>query len=85
MTPRFPPGDLVALSAVALIGATLMAGLAWAHMSALNAAYGAICGSGAGRLAHCPACYGAIALLLLGLSSLGLAQAARRRPLPAKP
>lgn len=84
MTPRFSPGDLVALSAVALTGATLIAALAWTHMSALHA-YGPICGSGAGRLAHCPACYGAVALLLLGLWSLGLAQAARRRPLPAKP
>ena len=82
MTPRFSPGDLVTLGALALTGAALMTGLAWAHMSALAAAYGPICGSGAG-LAHCPACYGAIALLLLGLSSLGLA--ARRRPLRAKP
>jgi len=85
MTPRFLPGDLVALSVASLTGAALMATLAWAHMSALHAAYGSICGSDASRLAHCPACYGAVALFLLGLSSLGFAQAARRRPLPAKP
>jgi hypothetical protein len=84
MTPRFSPGGVVALSAVALTGATLMAALAWAHMSAFNAAYGAICGSDTGRVAHCPACYGAVVLLLLGLSSLGLAQALRRPPLPAQ-
>jgi len=81
MTPRFPPGGPVALSAVALTGAVVMATMAWAHMSALSAAYGPICGSGAG-LAHCPACYGAVALLLLGLSSLALAT--RRRRLPAR-
>lgn len=82
MTNRFPAGDLVALSAVALTGATLMAALAWVHMSTLNAAYGPICGTGEGRLAHCPACFGAVALLLIGLSSLGLA---RRTVLPANP
>lgn len=81
MPPRFPSGDLIALSAVALTGATLIAAMVWAHMSALDVAYGPICGTGAG-LAHCPACYGAVALLF-GLSSLGLA--ARRRALPAKP
>lgn len=55
MPPRFPSGDLIALSAVALTGATLIAAMAWAHMSALDVAYGPICGTGAG-LAHCPAC-----------------------------
>jgi len=82
MTPRPSPGDLVALSAVALTGAMLMATVASAHMSALHA-YGPICGSAA-DVAHCPACYGAVASLLLGLSALGLARAARR-PLPARP
>jgi len=84
MTPRFPPGDLVALSAASLTGAALMASLAWAHMSALHAAYGTICGSAMGLTAHCPACYAAVALLVLGLTSLTLARTARRRPLPAK-
>jgi len=81
MTARFPPGDPIAVSAVALTGAAVLATLAWAHMSALSAAYGPICGAGAG-LPHCPACYGAVGLLLLGLWSLTLA--ARRRLLPAR-
>ena len=80
MTSRFPPGGLVALSAVALTGGALMAALAWAHMASL-AAYGVICGSAVG-LAHCPACYGAAALFMLGFSALGLAT--RRRPSPAR-
>jgi hypothetical protein len=85
MTPRLLPGDLIALGVALFTGAALTAVLAWAHMSALHAAYGSICGSDASRLAHCPACYGAVALFLLGLSSLGFAKAAGRQPLPAKP
>jgi hypothetical protein len=82
MTPRLAARDLVVLSAVAWTGALLMAALAWAHMAALYAAYGRICGSGAG-LARCSACTGAVALSLLGLWALALA--ARRQTLPAKP
>ncbi len=84
MKPRFPPGDLVVLSAVLLTGAALMASLAWAHMSALRAAYGPVCGSDTGRLAHCPACYAAVALFLLGLTSLALARTMRPQPAPRR-
>ena len=84
MTPRFPPGDLIALSVVSMTGAALMALLAWAQMFVSHAAYGVVCGSQAGLLAHCPACYAAVALLVLGLSSLALAASARRRVLPAR-
>ncbi len=78
MTPRFPLGDLVALSVVSMTGAALMA---WAQMSAFHAAYGFVCGSQAGLLAHCPACYVPVALLASGLSSLAHAASARRRVL----
>ena len=84
MASRFSPGDLFALGAVSITGAALMASLAWAHMQAFKVAYGAVCGSDAGLLTHCLACSAAGALLVLGLASLVLAQAARRRPLPAR-
>jgi hypothetical protein len=73
---------MIALSAVALAGAMLMAALAWLRMSALHA-YGPICGAGA-DVAHCQACYAAVALSMLGLSFLALARAARR-PLATHP
>lgn len=82
MTRRISPGDLIALSVAALTAAMLTAALAWTHMSALHA-YGPICGIGA-DVAHCPACYAAVALLLLGLSSIALARTVRQ-PLPALP
>jgi hypothetical protein len=84
MASRLSPGDLLTLGVVSITGAALMASLAWAHMHAFRLAYGALCGSDAGLLTHCPACYAAAALLVLGLASLALAQAARRRPLPAR-
>lgn len=84
MMPRFPPGNLVALSVASMTGAALMALLAWAHMSAFHAAYGVVCGSQVGLLAHCPACHSAVALLLLALSFLALAASARQRPLLAR-
>jgi hypothetical protein len=80
----FPPGEFLVLSAASMIGSLLMASIAWAHMYAFKAAYGAVCGSGAGLLIHCPACYAAAALLALSLSSLALAQAARRKSIPVK-
>jgi hypothetical protein len=83
-TPRYPPGELFALSAASLTGSALMASMAWAHMRALEAAYGVICGTGAGQLAHCPACYGAVGFLGLAAVTFALAQAARRAALPAK-
>lgn len=75
MNPR--PGDLFALSAALMAGAAMMAVVGWAHMRAMQAFYGAICGSDAGLLAHCPACYGAVSLFLLSLTSYGLARRAR--------
>ena len=84
MASRFSPGDLIILSAVSMTGAALTASLAWAHMHAFRVAYGAVCGSDAGLLTHCPACYAAAALLAVGLASLALAQAAHRRPLPER-
>jgi hypothetical protein len=78
------PRDLFALSAVSMSGAVLMAAIAWAHMRALDAAYGQICGQGGEFLAHCPACPGAVAFAGVGALSLGLAQAARRRVLHAQ-
>jgi hypothetical protein len=84
MKPGYPPGDLFALSAASMTGSALMASMAWAHMRALEAAYGVICGTGAGLLAHCPACYGAVAFLGLAAVTFVLAQAARRAALPAE-
>ena len=83
MASRFSPGDLLTLGAVSITGAALMASLAWAQMHAFRVVYGAVCGSGVGLL-HCPACYAAATLLALGLASLVLAQAARRRPIPVE-
>ena len=84
MTPGYPPGDLFALSAASMTGSALMASTAWAHMRAVQAAYGVICGAGASPLAHCPACYGAVAFLALAAVTFALAQGARRAALPAK-
>jgi len=84
MASRFSPGDLLTLGAASITGGALAASLAWAHMHAFRVVYGDVCGSDAGLLTHCPACYAAAALLALGLASLALAQAAHRRPLPAK-
>lgn len=74
----FPAGDLVALSAVSMTASALMALMGWAHMRALEAAYGTVCGTGAGLLFHCPACYGAVAFLGSAAAMLALAQGARR-------
>ena len=82
--PRFPLGNLVVLSVVSMTGAVLMALLAWAHMSAFRAAYGVVCGSQVGLLAHCPACHSALALLLLALSFLALAASSHRRTVAAR-
>ncbi|MET0271458.1 MAG: hypothetical protein ABW360_00560 [Phenylobacterium sp.] len=80
MTPRVHPGDLLALSAASMVGAALMALAAWANM----AAYHAVCGSPAPRLAHCPACYGAVAFLVLALTSLTLARVESLRRAPQR-
>lgn len=84
MTPRLHPGDMVALSVASMTGATLMALLAWAHMSTFRAAYGVVCGSQTGLLAHCSACHAAVALILMALSFLALAASSRRRTVAAR-
>jgi hypothetical protein len=84
MASRFSPGDLLALGAVSITGGALAASLAWVHMHAFQVVCGDVCGSDAGLLTHCPACYAAAALLVLGLTFVALAQAAPRRPLPAR-
>lgn len=68
------------IAGAGLIAAAAMAGvLAWLHMQSLAQTYGVICGSGGGALAHCPACYVAVAFLLSGLTALGAAAAPRLR------
>jgi hypothetical protein len=53
------------------------------HMAELAHSYGVICGSGAGILAHCPACYASLAAALLAASAL-LAAGLAARPAPAR-
>ncbi|MEO8114858.1 MAG: hypothetical protein ABI655_10775 [Phenylobacterium sp.] len=67
--------DLRLYGLVLVTAAALAAMAASLHMRALAEAYGVICGSGAGGLAHCPACYLAMALLAAGLTCLAFGQA----------
>lgn len=81
MSPREASRRLRIAAAVSVMAAGPTAALAWLHMRAVAQAYGVICGSGAGQLAHCPACYVSVALLALGLGGLALSHV----PQPARP
>lgn len=70
---RLQTVGLILIAAAALSGAA--GGM---HMLAMRRAYGVICGSGGGELAHCAACFAAVALLLSGLAMLAAAEV--RRP-----
>ena len=74
----------MALSVASMVAAAVMAMLAWAQMSAFQAAYGVVCGSHVGLRAHCPACQAAAALLLLALWFVALAASSRGRPVLAR-
>jgi hypothetical protein len=56
-------------------GALVSAEAAWLHMRELMQTYGAICGSGTGVTAHCPACYASVSFLAAGVAALLLAHA----------
>jgi hypothetical protein len=76
--PATNAAQILRKSGVLLIGAALLsAQAAWLHMRGLAQAYGEICGSGAGLLAHCPACYASGALFASAAVSFVLAQSNR--------
>ncbi|RAK52529.1 hypothetical protein [Phenylobacterium deserti] len=75
--------DLTFLGIGLLASAAMSGVLAWLHMRALSQAYGVICGSGGGELAHCPACYAAVGFLASGLLALAVAALPRMRRLKA--
>jgi hypothetical protein len=76
--PAKDAAQILRKSGVVLIGAALLsAEAAWLHMRSLARAYGEICGSGAGLLAHCPACYASAALFVSAAAAFVLAQSDR--------
>ena len=81
MTASPTSRPLQAIGAALLVAAAASGAVGGAHMLAMRQAYGAICGSGGGELAHCAACFAAVALLLSGLASLA---AGARKPRPAR-
>lgn len=84
MSPKDASRALLGAGIALLAGAALAGVAAGLHMRALMLAYGVICGSGGGALAHCPACYASLSLLSAGLAALALsARLARPAPRPA--
>ena len=76
--------DLSCAGVALIAGALVAAQAAWLHMRGLLHTYGVICGSNAGALAHCPACYASFGLLASGVACLILARAAPDRPVSAR-
>lgn len=74
LTQRLRAAGLGLVAAAAASGV-----VAAAHMRAMTEAYGVICGSGPGPLAHCAACYVAVALGLAGGGLLVVATWSQRR------
>jgi hypothetical protein len=74
--------NLFQIGMILIGGAALAAQAAWLHMWALLQTYGVICGAGSaslssGVLAHCPACYVSLTLLVAAAAALVLARADR--------
>jgi hypothetical protein len=68
--PATNAAQILRKSGVVLIGAALLsAEAAWLHMRSLAHGYGEICGSRAGILAHCPACYASAALFVSAVAA----------------
>jgi hypothetical protein len=69
MQLRHPTAQRLAAGGLAVIGGAGWYGFLMRRIWAATA-YGPICGHASGMGLHCPACYGALALILLGFGVL---------------
>lgn len=78
MQLRYPTAERLAAGGLAIIGGASWYGFLMRRIWAA-AAYGPICGHSSGIGPHCPACYGALALVVLGFGVLAADRSASRR------
>ena len=75
MPPRIIARTFLQLGLILTGAALVSAEAAWLHMRELVRTYGAICGSGSGVMAHCPACYASLSFLAAAATAFILAHA----------